>query len=245
MYAITIPEPGGPEALVWTEVPDPVPGGGEVLVELAAGAVNCADLLQRQGFYDPPPGPVEDANPDTTDWAHEYSVWLASAAYGRAQGTGDFAELLTLLPALVKQYRGWDKQFDAQLGLYWSVPVWDAMEYSASSYESGQAYHGGAGYRPTLNSYQYADAMAISAMARMAGDRSLADEYARRAADLKRALHKWLWDPKRAFYYTMPRDNNPDHELSGTREEIGDIPWMFGTAHSGGVAFGTDAAAGR
>ncbi|MGI5456324.1 NAD(P)H-quinone oxidoreductase [Streptomyces sp. CA-249302] len=56
MYAITIPEPGGPEALVWDEVPDPVPGEGEVLVEVVAGAVNRADILQRQGFYDPPPG---------------------------------------------------------------------------------------------------------------------------------------------------------------------------------------------
>ncbi|MFI6640526.1 NAD(P)H-quinone oxidoreductase [Streptomyces sp. NPDC050504] len=56
MYAITIPEPGGPEALVWAEVPDPVPGEGEVLVEVVASAVNRADLLQRQGFYNPPPG---------------------------------------------------------------------------------------------------------------------------------------------------------------------------------------------
>ncbi|MGW3937220.1 NAD(P)H-quinone oxidoreductase [Streptomyces phaeochromogenes] len=56
MRAITIPEPGGPEALVWDEVPDPVRGEGEVLVEVAASAVNRADLLQRQGFYDPPPG---------------------------------------------------------------------------------------------------------------------------------------------------------------------------------------------
>lgn len=56
MYAITIPEPGGPEALVWAEVPDPVPAEGEVLVDVVASAVNRADLLQRQGFYDPPPG---------------------------------------------------------------------------------------------------------------------------------------------------------------------------------------------
>ncbi|MCP2313134.1 putative PIG3 family NAD(P)H quinone oxidoreductase [Kitasatospora paracochleata] len=53
---MTIPQPGGPEALTWAEVPDPVPGAGEVLVEVAATAVNRADLLQRQGFYDPPPG---------------------------------------------------------------------------------------------------------------------------------------------------------------------------------------------
>ncbi|QDY77876.1 NAD(P)H-quinone oxidoreductase [Streptomyces qinzhouensis] len=56
MHAITIPEPGGPEALVWAEVPDPVPGEGELLVEVAASGVNRADLLQRQGRYDPPPG---------------------------------------------------------------------------------------------------------------------------------------------------------------------------------------------
>ncbi|GLW50510.1 NAD(P)H quinone oxidoreductase [Streptomyces sp. NBRC 14336] len=56
MHAITIDEPGGPEALVWAEAPDPVPGEGEVLIEVAASAVNRADLLQRQGFYDPPPG---------------------------------------------------------------------------------------------------------------------------------------------------------------------------------------------
>ncbi|SOE12533.1 putative NAD(P)H quinone oxidoreductase, PIG3 family [Streptomyces sp. 2323.1] len=56
MRAITIPEPGGPEALVRADVPDPQPAEGEVLIEVAASAVNRADLLQRQGFYDPPPG---------------------------------------------------------------------------------------------------------------------------------------------------------------------------------------------
>ncbi|WP_030292749.1 NAD(P)H-quinone oxidoreductase [Streptomyces katrae] len=56
MHAITIEQPGGPEALVWAEVPDPVAGEGEVLVDVAASAVNRADILQRQGFYDPPPG---------------------------------------------------------------------------------------------------------------------------------------------------------------------------------------------
>jgi putative PIG3 family NAD(P)H quinone oxidoreductase len=56
MHAITIAEPGGPDALVWDEVPDPVPGEGEVLVDVVASAVNRADILQRQGFYNPPPG---------------------------------------------------------------------------------------------------------------------------------------------------------------------------------------------
>ncbi|MDN7123097.1 NAD(P)H-quinone oxidoreductase [Nocardioides sp. ChNu-153] len=56
MRAVTAPEPGGPEALVLSELPDPEPGPGEVLVEVVASAVNRADLLQRRGFYPPPPG---------------------------------------------------------------------------------------------------------------------------------------------------------------------------------------------
>nr|BFF01774.1 NAD(P)H-quinone oxidoreductase [Streptoalloteichus tenebrarius] len=42
--------------LRWSALPDPVPGPGKVLVDVAATAVNRADLLQRQGFYPPPPG---------------------------------------------------------------------------------------------------------------------------------------------------------------------------------------------
>jgi putative PIG3 family NAD(P)H quinone oxidoreductase len=56
MHAIVIEQPGGPEALVWSEVPDPAPGEGEVVVAVTAAAANRADLLQRQGFYPPPPG---------------------------------------------------------------------------------------------------------------------------------------------------------------------------------------------
>ncbi|KAF0834211.1 NAD(P)H-quinone oxidoreductase [Ornithinibacter aureus] len=59
MKAITIPEFGGPEALVLSEVPDPEPGTGEVLVQVAAAGVNRADVLQRQGHYAPPPGESE------------------------------------------------------------------------------------------------------------------------------------------------------------------------------------------
>lgn len=176
---------------------------------------------------------TDDVNADTSDWAHEYSVWLATSAYGQAQVSGDFGPLRELLPALVRQYRGWDKQFNADLGLYWSVPVWDAMEFSASSYESPNPYHGGAGYRPTLNSYQYGDAVAISRIAGSVGDHQLATEYAQRAAKLKASLQKWLWDPERGFYYAMARDDNPSHQLSGSREQIGYLPWMFGAAQPG------------
>src|SRR5215204_1593415 len=56
MRAVTVTEPGGPGVLTISELPDPEPGPGEVLIDVAATAVNRADLLQRQGFYPPPPG---------------------------------------------------------------------------------------------------------------------------------------------------------------------------------------------
>ncbi|WP_406319691.1 NAD(P)H-quinone oxidoreductase [Streptosporangium sp. NBC_01639] len=56
MRAIVIDKPGGPGVLAWREVPDPLPGPGDVLIDVAASAVNRADVMQRQGLYDPPPG---------------------------------------------------------------------------------------------------------------------------------------------------------------------------------------------
>ncbi|MGW4407342.1 NAD(P)H-quinone oxidoreductase [Nonomuraea sp. NPDC004702] len=56
MRAIEITEPGGPEVLEWREVPDPAVGRGDVLIDVVASAVNRADVHQRMGFYDPPPG---------------------------------------------------------------------------------------------------------------------------------------------------------------------------------------------
>jgi putative PIG3 family NAD(P)H quinone oxidoreductase len=56
MRAVIATEPGGPEVLSVAELPDPEPGPGEVLLDVAAAGLNRADLLQRQGFYPPPPG---------------------------------------------------------------------------------------------------------------------------------------------------------------------------------------------
>ncbi|MGA4995997.1 NAD(P)H-quinone oxidoreductase [Nonomuraea bangladeshensis] len=56
MRAIEITRPGGPEVLEWREVPDPEVGRGDVLIDVTASALNRADVLQRGGNYDPPPG---------------------------------------------------------------------------------------------------------------------------------------------------------------------------------------------
>ncbi len=63
MFAVVVSEPGGPENMSWQQAPDAVGANGlgddEVLINVAATAVNRADVLQRMGFYPPPPGASE------------------------------------------------------------------------------------------------------------------------------------------------------------------------------------------
>jgi putative PIG3 family NAD(P)H quinone oxidoreductase len=54
--AVVIDQPGGPDVLEVREVPDPVPGPGEVVITTVAAGINRADLAQRLGVYPPPPG---------------------------------------------------------------------------------------------------------------------------------------------------------------------------------------------
>jgi NADPH2:quinone reductase len=56
MRAIGLNGFGGPEVLVETTRPDPVPGPGEMLVRVSASGINRPDVLQRKGAYAPPPG---------------------------------------------------------------------------------------------------------------------------------------------------------------------------------------------
>jgi NADPH:quinone reductase-like Zn-dependent oxidoreductase len=79
MHAVVIAEPGGPDVLHWDKVPNPTPTDGEVLIDIVAAGVNRADLLQRQGFYPPPPcapsypglecsGTIAEVGPGITGW---------------------------------------------------------------------------------------------------------------------------------------------------------------------------------
>jgi putative PIG3 family NAD(P)H quinone oxidoreductase len=96
MRAIVITSPGGPEVLQLADVPDPVPGPDEVLIDVTAAGVNRADLLQRQGFYPPPPGAPEypglecsgrvaELGADVAGWARGDEVCALLAGGGYAE----------------------------------------------------------------------------------------------------------------------------------------------------------------
>ncbi len=59
MRAVVLTTKGGPEVLVTQDVPDPVPGPAEILVDVVTSAINRADLMQRRGLYPGPPAEHE------------------------------------------------------------------------------------------------------------------------------------------------------------------------------------------
>jgi putative PIG3 family NAD(P)H quinone oxidoreductase len=96
MRAVIAPDPGGLEALVVAELPDPTPGPGEVVIDVTATAVNRADVMQRQGHYPPPPGAsdvlglecsgvVSAVGPDVEGWAVDDEVCALLAGGGYAE----------------------------------------------------------------------------------------------------------------------------------------------------------------
>jgi putative PIG3 family NAD(P)H quinone oxidoreductase len=115
MHASVITEFGAPEVLVWTQVPDPEPAADEVLIRVTASAVNRADLLQRQGFYEPPPGAsrypglecsgvIEFVGSGVTDWSvgDECCALLSGGGYAElvAVPAGQVMPLPTGIDAL-------------------------------------------------------------------------------------------------------------------------------------------------
>lgn len=59
MKAILFEKPGSEDVLYWGDAPAPKLQPGMIRIQVAATALNRADLLQRQGFYPPPPGASE------------------------------------------------------------------------------------------------------------------------------------------------------------------------------------------
>ena len=109
MRAITQEQPGGPQTLTWTEVDDPTPGPGEVVLDVAATAVNRADVLQRQGRYPTPPGAspylglecsgtVRSVGADVTRWGVGDAACALLAGGGYAEQVAVPVETLLPIP---------------------------------------------------------------------------------------------------------------------------------------------------
>lgn len=148
---------------------------------------------------------------------HKFSSWFAAAAWDRYLVNGDKKFITRILSDLTTDYRVWETERQLTNGLFWQYDVRDGMEESVSGSRTAK------NLRPTINSYMFANAQAIAAIARLANQPTLANEYATKAAALKRQVQEGLWDPGAKFFKVCQEDGR----LSDAREAIGFIPWMF------------------
>jgi Mannosylglycerate hydrolase MGH1-like glycoside hydrolase domain/Glycosyl hydrolase family 65, C-terminal domain len=148
---------------------------------------------------------------------HRYSNWATWALYRRYLVNQDAAFVESLLDAFVRDYEAWTAERGLKNGLYWQYDVRDGMEESISGSRKDK------NARPTLNSYMYGSAVAISQVAKMAGRKALAKEYAQKAARLRSLVQELMWDQKAGFFEVRRPDGSP----ADVREEIGFIPWYF------------------
>jgi hypothetical protein len=169
----------------------------------------------------------QSQDPYASDWADEYSNWLVYAAWEQALATGDMSSLESMEPALISQYDSWSGHVNSQTGLYWQLPVWDAMEQSASALASSDSYAGVQTLRPTINAYQYGAAEVISKLATMMHQTGTAREFAAKAAALRAGVQRYLWSDSQQFFDDVLLPDNPSLSQLDQRQETGFVPWYF------------------
>ena len=177
-----------------------------------------------------------------------YSNWFGDAVWALYLVQGDSAFLRGMLPHLEAQVAGWDaERWDPAHRMYHWAGMHDGMEYNIDSRQTTAPFDGADGYRPTLNSYLFADELAIARAAALLGDGAAARDYAARAAALKQRVQAQLWDPRRSFFLhqfargerggiragTRVYDSGPRAGDAHGREEIGFVPWQFDLPDSG------------
>jgi len=177
-----------------------------------------------------------------------YSNWYGDAVWATYLVTGDSAFLRSMLPHMVTQYQGWTAEhWDPEHRMFRWDGMHDGMETNINSRQTADSFAGAEGYRPTLDSYLFADARAIARAAALLGDSSLSREYAERAASLKARVQEELWDPDRQFFLHQFARDEPGGIRAGSRtyqtgplagnphgrELIGYVPWQFSLPDSG------------
>ena len=171
-----------------------------------------------------------------------YSNWYGDAMWATYLVTGDSTVLRAVYPHMEEQVAGWTAEhWDGEHGMYRWVGAWDGMETNINSRLTDDEFGGAEGYRPTLNSYLFADMRALAQAAALFGEEEKARSYEARARALKARVQEELWDPEREFFFhqfaadekdgieaksltyqTGPYAGNPHG-----RELLGYVPWQF------------------
>ncbi|HTL06531.1 MAG TPA: discoidin domain-containing protein, partial [Gemmatimonadales bacterium] len=177
-----------------------------------------------------------------------YSNWYGAAVWETFEVLADSGLLHRLLPYLKAQYAGWmAEHWDAGHRMFRWDGLHDGMERNINSRQTDDIDSGAEGYRPTLNSYLYADARAIARASLLFGDSAGAREFGARADSLRRRVQDELWDERRGFFLHQSARDEPGGVRALTRtyesgkyagdphgrELIGYVPWQFELPEAG------------
>lgn len=150
-----------------------------------------------------------------------YSFGAADAIYNYYLIHNDKMLLADLYPKLKDNFAKWEEEKRDSTGMFWQVDDRDGMEMSVS----GHLSEGGRGYRPTINSYMYGEAVALAKIASIVDRDMEARTYQKKADKLKGIINRRLWDKQADFYKVIPL--NGKMEFSYARELLGYIPWFY------------------
>lgn len=138
----------------------------------------------------------------------------AAALYEAYLVSGDRPRLTGKLASLRDNHAGWIEEKRRENGLFSQLADRDGMEYSL----------GGDGFRPTINSYMYADTAALAKITALAGDDALSAAFAAEAGEYKRLVQHALWNPADGFFEVL---REGEGQPAGVRDLAGYIPWVF------------------
>ncbi|MFV0366394.1 MAG: MGH1-like glycoside hydrolase domain-containing protein [Mangrovibacterium sp.] len=149
---------------------------------------------------------------------HKFSSWTAYALLQAYYVNNDQDFIVDMLPDLIGEYQKWEAEKRLPSGLFWQEDVRDGMEEQISG---GRRVKN---IRPTINSYMYGNAVAISEIAQLAGDTETANLYAAKADTLKALVNDSIWNDDAKFFETIQEKTK---DFAQVREAIGFIPWYF------------------
>lgn len=162
-----------------------------------------------------------------------YSESIADATWANYLVNADKAFVSSQLDSMKSIYNQWSDHWEEAKQLYWIPAMPDATEYTIASIDASggtAGFDGGETFRPSINSYMYANALAIANIAAMNGDDKTNKEYLQKAKALKATVQQYLWnDSLQHFCDRFKQDNQFVHywDFIRGRELAGLIPWYF------------------
>ncbi|KAF9895339.1 hypothetical protein FE257_000243 [Aspergillus nanangensis] len=172
---------------------------------------------------------------------YQFSEAFADGVWQGYLVDGVVDEASVHLDAMQSVWDGWNASqiaspesvagYDSEKSLFYIWPIDDATEYTIASIDTSGGYDGflgGSAFRPSINSYQFANAHAIANLAELSGNQALASDYRQRAASIKQNVQDSLWNDTFQHFVDRYKEDNENvtyWDYIRGRELVGYLPW--------------------